>query len=459
MTRTRTTTPEPEPQDQDQDQAKALVAQEPVQDARMVAFGRVQRALEARSDALMAVLPSKVGVDRFMRVALGAMSRTPLLFECTTESVVKAMLDAAELGLEPSGLLGQAYLVPFRNRVKVAHPTNPAVTVEQWQYEAQLIVGYRGLVDIMLRSDQVSSVEARAVRARDVFALSYGTTPGIHHVPYIPGVMGAPAAGAEGAPEDGAGPYTAFYAVITLKDGTKVIDVMSNAEVQAVRARSRAKDSGPWVSDYAEMGRKTVTRRASKYGPASIIDMRLAEALDREDRAQFGTSADPAQAAVQVATGPQAALAAAAESLRQGATGQEAPQPVLDAPGGPQAPAAEPVAQDATQADPGPSTGKGDGSFTASPAIGVKVGGKATGKAGPARCAVVSSNGVGCELPADHTTPHQGDGQSWDWDPQPVQPSDDRMVACEAPSPYGDGDVCLMPKGHRGAHRSTGGTW
>ena len=430
---------------------------------QVTAFRRVEAALNARSDALMAVLPGKVGVDRFMRVALGAMSRQPRLFDCTTESLVKSMLDAAELGLEPSGLMGQAYLVPHRN-------TRAGTT------EATLIIGYRGLAELARRSGQVANVEARVVRQRDQFQVSYGTTPSITHVPYLPGLMGAPAPGADDAPVDGAGPFLACYAVLTMKDGTTVIDVMTQAEVDAIRKRSRSGQDGPWVTDYQEMARKTVLRRALKWAPVSIVDLRVAEVLDREDQAQFGPSGDPGQAAVQVATQAPAAITAASAAFRQGASGQDAPQPAQEAPGQVPAFQADPVATPDQDDDPGASMSGGFTPGEGTLAIGLKVKGKAEGKGGPARCASIRpGGGQDCIHPVGHDLPHlSSDNASWvNVDDEPAKPSDARkvdtatgevldapaLVACEAPSPYGDGDVCLMPKGHRGTHRSQDGTW
>lgn len=471
--RTRNSAPAPEPEpspdnavattDQAQDTAVQVV------NPQVAAFRRVEQALTARSDSLLAVLPGKVGVDRFMRVALGAMSRQPRLFDCTTESLVKSMLDAAELGLEPSGLMGQAYLVPFRNKVKRPHPTNPNVTVEVFQDEATLMIGYRGLAELARRSGQVANAEARAVRQRDVFSVTYGTQAQVHHIPYMPGLMGAPAPTDPDAPADGAGPYRAFYAVLTMKDGAQVVDVMTVAEVDAIRKRSRSGDSGPWVTDYAEMGRKTVLRRALKYAPVSIVDLRVAEALDAEDRAQFG-QAGPMQASVQVATTQAPAITAAAQSFRQAASGQpvdpawqddqgamaaKAPQAAQEAPGQPEAPHAEPVADQPPQADPGPSQAPEPEAVVQAP--------KARQ---PKRCGSRASNDARCSLEAGHALPHQGDGQSWvnpeEQASAPVQGEvvgGQQMVACEQPSPYGDNVTCLMPKGHRGAHRSHEGTW
>ena len=60
-----------------------------------------------------------------------------------------------------------------------------------------------------------------------------------------------------------------FYAVCQFKDGTKKYEVMSKKEVDDIRKRSRAGQSGPWVTDYEEMAKKTVFKRLSKWLPVT----------------------------------------------------------------------------------------------------------------------------------------------------------------------------------------------
>ena len=61
-------------------------------------------------------LPSVLTPERFTRMMLSAVSNTPKLPECTPKSFLAAMMSAAQLGLEPNTPLGQAYLIPFKNK-------------------------------------------------------------------------------------------------------------------------------------------------------------------------------------------------------------------------------------------------------------------------------------------------------------------------------------------------------
>jgi recombination protein RecT len=182
-----------------------------------------------------------------MRVAVSSVAKTPKLQECSPASLLQAVLVAAEVGLEPGGALGHAYLVPFKG-------------------SCTLIIGYRGLIELAYRSGEVASISAEVRHERDTWKHSKGFAPNLIHEPF-----------------DGEdpGPVRSVYCIVTLKSGARLLDVMSFAEVEQIRKRSRSGDSGPWVTDWSEMARKTVVRRALKYAPLS--SERLGKALEVDD--------------------------------------------------------------------------------------------------------------------------------------------------------------------------------
>lgn len=202
--------------------------------------------LEQRREAIAQVVPRHLSVDRLLKVALNSVSKNEALKRCSMTSILQCVVTCAELGLEPGGALGGAYLVPYKDT-------------------ATLIIGYRGFVDLMRRSGQLSTVQAAVVHQKDRFRYSLGIDTVLEHEPYI-----------DGDP----GPMTRVYCVIKLKDGGVQVEVMSKAQVDAVRARSRSATSGPWVTDYEEMAKKTVIRRAAKLAPMSS---EVAKALEAED--------------------------------------------------------------------------------------------------------------------------------------------------------------------------------
>jgi recombination protein RecT len=107
------------------------------------------------------------------------------------------------------------------------------------------------------------------VYEKDKFEVKYGLSEDILHIPF----------------EGDAGELRAVYAVAELKDGGIQYEVMYRHEIDAIRKRSKASGSGPWVSDYPEMARKTVIRRLSKYLPMSVD---LARAVEAEDAQETG---------------------------------------------------------------------------------------------------------------------------------------------------------------------------
>jgi len=215
-------------------------------------------ALEERSDAIQALLPKGADVERFKRVILQSINRNPELRKCTPASIVDAAAEAARLGLEPSGAIGGAWLVPYGQT-------------------AQLIVDYRGLVELARRSGEIAAIDAAIVRQADHFKVVRGTTPSIDHVPDL--VAPSPA-----DPFDEGNPVTHVYAVARLRNGHKQFDVMTRDEIERIRGRSRAGNAGPWRTDWHEMAKKTVLRRLSKTLPLTVEVRALIEMEDEAER-------------------------------------------------------------------------------------------------------------------------------------------------------------------------------
>lgn len=211
-------------------------------------YGTIKAFIEARSGAIAELVPRHLSPDRLIKVLLNSIYKTPKLQECTASSLMQCALTAAELGLEPGGALGHAYLVPYKTT-------------------ATFIIGYRGLVELMRRSGQLSSIRAVVVHARDKFSYREGIEQVIEHEPLL-----------EGDP----GPLRFVYAVAKLKDGSVQCEFMTRAQVDGIRARSRSGNDGPWVTDFEEMAKKTVIRRIAKVLPLSSEAEKALE-VDSED--------------------------------------------------------------------------------------------------------------------------------------------------------------------------------
>lgn len=209
-------------------------------------------------------MPSHLTPDRLMRIAMTEVRKTPALGKCNVQSFMGAIMQLAQLGIEPGAALGHAYLLPFGNGKASDGLAN-----------CQLIIGYRGMIDLARRSGQIMSINARVVYANDSFRYQYGLDETIEHVP------------ADGDRGD----MTHVYAVAKLKDGGVQFEVMSKADVLKVKQSSKAGSNGPWVSHFDEMAKKTVIRRLFKYLPVSI-EMTRAVVLD--EKAETGIDQDNA---------------------------------------------------------------------------------------------------------------------------------------------------------------------
>ena len=199
----------------------------------------MQAYIKAMEPAIKKALPGVITPERFTRMVLSALSSTPKLAECSPQSFLAAMMTAAQLGVEPNTALGQAYLLPYRNH---------------GQMECQFQLGYKGLIDLAYRSGEVSVIQAHTVYENDVFEYELGMDPKLRHVP---------------AKAD-RGEAVAYYAMFKTKDGGYGFEVMSVDDVQRHAQRyskSYGSGSSPWRSNFDEMAKKTVLKRALKYAP------------------------------------------------------------------------------------------------------------------------------------------------------------------------------------------------
>lgn len=210
------------------------------------AVALVDQMLTKSAEQIQKVLPLTMQSERFIRVALTTIRKSPKLQQCSPISVCSAVIQAAQLGLEFSDTLGHAYLVPYGN-------------------EATLLIGYRGLIDLARRSGSIKKMEARAVYEGDFFDYELGINSTLVHRP----------CGKNTNP-------THFYAIAFLSDGSHQFEVMSKEQIDEHRDKFARKGSDAWGKSYDEMARKTVVRRLIKMLPLST---ELVDALSLEETA------------------------------------------------------------------------------------------------------------------------------------------------------------------------------
>lgn len=175
-------------------------------------------------------------VRRIVAYMGNAAQKNPLLYQSTRDSIMKVMLDQCSLGVEANGR--DAYVLPYKNK--------------HGEVEAQLMIDYKGYITLAYRSERVHNCYAELVYKNDKFTWKNGVID--HEIDWF---------------GDDRGNLVGAYAVATLSNGKQLSAVMSKKEVDSIRARSRASTSGPWVTDYGEMAKKTVLRRLAKFLPLS----------------------------------------------------------------------------------------------------------------------------------------------------------------------------------------------
>lgn len=184
-------------------------------------------------------LPTVITPERFTRMVLTALSTDKKLELCTPQSFLGAMMTAAQLGLEPNTPLGQAYLIPYKNKGVL---------------ECQFQIGYKGLIDLAYRSGEVEIIQAQVVCENDEFDYELGLDPKLKHKPA----------------KENRGKPIYYYAIFKTKSGGYGFEVMSihDIKVHAKKySQSYSSEYSPWQKNFDEMAKKTVLKRVLKYAP------------------------------------------------------------------------------------------------------------------------------------------------------------------------------------------------
>ncbi|MCO6551116.1 MAG: recombination protein RecT [Gilliamella sp.] len=231
------------------------------QDKKPATLAELVNSPKIKNQLAMA-LPKHMNPDRMARIVTTEIRKTPALANSNIQSFLGAVVQCSQLGLEPGGALGHAYLLPFGNG-----------KADDGKSNVQLIIGYRGMIDLARRSGQIISISARIVRDGDDFHYEYGLNEVLKHTPKA----------------DESAPITYVYAVARLKDGGSQFEVMTFNQIESVRKQSKAGDKGPWMTHWEEMAKKTVIRRLFKYLPVSI---EIQQAVILDEKAEAGISQD-----------------------------------------------------------------------------------------------------------------------------------------------------------------------
>lgn len=226
------------------------------------------------------IVPRHLSPERMMRVMAQAVFKVPKLAECHPMTLLGAMMACASLGLEPNTTLGHAYLIPFEKKKK----TRDGWVVDR--VDVNLIIGYRGFIDLARRTGTLVSIHADVVYEGDEFSYEYGSNMHVKHVPKGDNKGRSPIfAYAHAKLTDGEAFEVLPYArVLRIRDGSQAYQQALKAKIEAENDdkksfRLKTFTEAPWVKHEHEMAAKTMVRRLAKWLPMSI-DFANAAALD-----------------------------------------------------------------------------------------------------------------------------------------------------------------------------------
>jgi recombination protein RecT len=186
--------------------------------------------------------------DRLIKTAclLATSKNGAALSKCSPQSVLRAVVDCARFGIDPA--FGRAYLIPYGN-------------------EAELQLGYLGLIELSKRSGEIKSIVSELVQEEDEFDVEVGTNPKFSHRPKFK--------------SDGNN-FKFVYALAVFKDEHFEYTVLSKEDVENIRTKySKAPNSPAWQKSYGEMAKKCAIRRLCKTLPLTI---EAQEAIEQDDR-------------------------------------------------------------------------------------------------------------------------------------------------------------------------------
>jgi len=189
----------------------------------------VRDLLESRKSEFGKALQNNIDPGHFVRAALTMIQGNSKLLECTQASLYSSLMACAQLSLSPDGVLGQAYLVPYSGK-------------------AVLIIGYKGLRELALRTDKYRDIVARVVFEKDEFHIEYGSNESMLHIPY----------------EGDRGEMRGAYAIATCLDGSRLFGFMWGAEIEKHRnkySKSWKKADSMWQTAPEIAWEKTLLRR------------------------------------------------------------------------------------------------------------------------------------------------------------------------------------------------------
>jgi recombination protein RecT len=202
-------------------------------------------------------------VDSFVSDVVACVQNTPALAKCTNTSIFTAALLSKTINLPLTPQLGYAYLVPYDNKKQVNGKT-------EWVKEATFQMGWKGYVQLALRSNNYRKLIATDVRKEEI--QSYN--------PFEDNYIISPIEFEKRNAKDEKGnyliPIVGYYGKLSLVSGFEKEMYMSHEDMLAFAKRyskayrndlDKHTSYSFWTTKFEDMAKKTILRQLlSKWG-------------------------------------------------------------------------------------------------------------------------------------------------------------------------------------------------
>lgn len=207
-----------------------------------------------------ALLPKDIGAEQFRAALFLELSGRPELQDCSQDSLRDCVIKSATYGLLPGR---DCHFLPFKNKGGGGRKT------------ATYVPNYFGIILALERTGKIRRAFAHPVHEGDVWEFDLFLDRPVHK----------PATTLGKKP----GKELFYYGAIMFKDGTCAFEVLTLEDLDAIKKRAPAHESGPWVTDRVMMCRKSAIKRVSKYVKLTPEQRGLLEEDDERERQDIPT--------------------------------------------------------------------------------------------------------------------------------------------------------------------------
>lgn len=215
----------------------------------IVQVSEVEAFLVESQSKIQGLLPKHITAERMIRLAIHACESNPKLLLCSKASLLGALIEASEVGLEPIGVLGEAALIPY-GKVATFQPM------------------YKGLIKLARQAGNVIDIQAECVGENDEFDFYHATPHDVlHHRPSL----------------RGRGEWIGAWARAILPEGHIKMLYYDLEKIERIRMMSKEPNGMMWGNHWDEGAKKTVIKALCKTLPQSP---ELARAIDIDNRVE-----------------------------------------------------------------------------------------------------------------------------------------------------------------------------